>query len=648
MTGIARRYGRIIRLALLAAFLAATGRAEAATSIESPMLAEQVAAGKLPPIEARLPETPSIVTMNGAGKTPGEHGGELRILMAKARDTRQMVVYGYARLVCYNEQLVLEPDILQRYEIEDGRIFTLHLRPGHKWSDGQPFSTEDFRYYWEDMANNGELSPAGPPISLLVEGEPPRFEILDKYTVRYTWSKPNPAFLPVLAGARPLYIFAPAHYLKQFHPNYADAADLAERVRKHRQRNWAAMHNRLDNSYKNNNPDLPTLQPWVNTTKPPSERFVFLRNPYYHRVDTAGRQLPYIDRVVMRLAGSKLIPAKTGAGESDLQARYLRFTNVTFLKQSAKRQNFAVHLWRIGKGAHLVLYPNMTVADPTWRKLIRDVRFRRALSLAIDRYEVNQVLYYGLALEGNNTVLPQSPLYRPDYRSRWAKFDLKAANRLLDEIGLKRGDDGIRLLPDGRPATIIVETAGESTEQTDVLDLVHDSWLKAGIKLYTKPMQRETFRNRIFAGRTVMSIWSGLENGLANADMSPAELAPTSQQLFQWPSWGQHYESGGHAGVPPDMEIPNQLLQLYVDWRNSRSHDQRQAIWHRMLEIHADQVFTIGLIGGVLQPVVVTNRLRNVPTKGVYSWAPGAHFGIYRPDTFWFADQVKTSRQRSP
>ena len=81
------------------------------------------------------------------------------MLVGRAKDTRLMVVYGYARLVGYDRQLDLEPDILESVDVEDGRIFTLHLRKGHRWSDGEPFTSEDFRYWWEDVANNEALEP---------------------------------------------------------------------------------------------------------------------------------------------------------------------------------------------------------------------------------------------------------------------------------------------------------------------------------------------------------------------------------------------------------------------------------------------------------------------------------------------------------
>src|SRR5205085_1274303 len=188
---------------------------------------------------------------------------------------------GYARLVRYTPALALVPDMLIAADVSEGRIFTLRLRPGHKWSDGHPFTAEDFRYWFDDVAQNPELSAGGLPTALLPNGEAPKFEAM----------------------------------------------------------------------YKNDNPDLPSLEPWILKTRPPADRLVFERNPYYYRVDGAGHQLPYIDRVIYTIADSKIIAAKTGAGESDLQARYLRFDDYTFLKAGEGSNKYHVRLWRTGPGS---------------------------------------------------------------------------------------------------------------------------------------------------------------------------------------------------------------------------------------------------------------------------------------------------------
>lgn len=602
---------------------------------EAPLLSAEVGAGKLPPVDARLPVSPHVVETEKIGL----YGGDLRIAMARSRDTRMMTVYGYSRLVGYDRDYNLVPDILESFESENDKVFTLTLREGHKWSDGHPFTTEDFRYWWEDVANDLELAPLGPPILLKVEGEPAKVEILDERTIRYSWSKPNPFFLPAMAGPRPPFIFRPAHYLKQFNQKYADPTELAARLKKSRMRSWAALHNSQDNLYDLDNPNLPTLQPWQNTIRPPAQQFVFVRNPYFHRVDSAGNQLPYIDRVLMNISDGKLIPAKAAAGEVDLQARSLFMSHFTFLKQAEKKEGFKTRLWETAQGSRVALFPNMHVADPVWRKLFRTKDFRHALSLAIDREEINEVIYFGLAKASNNTVLELSPLFKEVYRDKWARLDLDEANKLLDGLGLtKRDGDDVRLLPDGRRMEIVIETAGEETEQTDVLELVHDTWLEIGIKVFTRPSQREVFRNRVFSGETQMGVWSGVNNGIVTPSMSPFEFVPTQQVQYQWPKWGQFYETDGQAGAQIDIPEALELFNLFKLWQTTEQTEVRTEIWEKILTINAEETYTIGIVCCTRQPVVITDALENVPEDAIYAWDPGAHFGVYLPDTFYFAD----------
>jgi peptide/nickel transport system substrate-binding protein len=379
--------------------------------------------------------------------------------------------------------------------------------------------------------------------------------------------------------------------------------------------------------------------------KPPAERFVFTRNPYYYRVDEKGQQLPYFDQVVFDIAGAGLIATKTASAETDLQARNIRFDNYTVLKQAEEeKQKFFVRLWEDGRASKLALMPNLTTTNNVWRGLFRDVRFRRALSLGIDRNEINQAIYYGLGIPGANTVLAQSPLYKPEYTTAWSELDVDKANALLDEMGLtKRGDGNIRLLPDGEKMVIVVDTAGESTEESDVLQLVRDSWKKIGVDLFTKPSELEVFRNRIFAGESLMSVWYGADNGIPNADMSPWEFTPSSQQQLQWAKWGQFIETKGEAGEKIDVPEAQRLYELLLAWRAETDTGKRTAIWDEVLKIWSDQVFTIGTVANVPQPVVVNRHLHNVPEKAIWAWDPGAQFGVYKPDTFWLDEARQLS-----
>jgi peptide/nickel transport system substrate-binding protein len=582
---------------------------------------------------------PRIVKVASMGRQPGKHGGTVRTLIGSQKDIRLMTIYGYARLVGYDETLTLQPDILESFTSEEDRVFTFRLREGHKWSDGSLLTSEDFRYCWEDIINNEDLG--GVDTALMVDGKGPVFEVVDTLTVRYTWHAPNPDFLPKLAAPQALSLVVPAAYLKQFHKNYQDEAKLEELMKQNKAKKWTSLHIRMARQYRPENPDLPTLDPWRNTTKPPAEQFVFERNPFFHRVDENGLQLPYIDRFVLNVSSSSIIPAKTGAGESDLQAINLDFTDYAFLKDAEKRYPVKVSLWKKTLGSRLALLPNQNTGDAVWRPLLRDVRVRRALSLAIDRREINMAVFYGLATPSADTVLPESPLFRPEYAQAWIKHDPGQANALLDEAGLSlRDDDGIRILPDGRPAQIIIESAGESTLETDVLELVADHWRNVGLALFIRNSQRDVFRSRALAGQIMMSIWSGIDNGVPTADMNPGQLAPTADDQLQWPVWGAHYVSHGEIGEAPDMPEAAELMRLLKEWRHTVTTPERAAIWHKMLSIYTQQVFSIGIVNATQQPILATTRLRNLPKEALYGFDPTCYFGVYMPDTFWLGEET--------
>ncbi|MDB5553630.1 MAG: peptide transporter substrate-binding protein [Rhizobium sp.] len=604
---------------------------------EPAFLWPRLRAAALPDIIDRLPKKPRLINMAATGRKPGSYGGEVRILIGSQRDTRMMTINGYARLVGYDEKLALHADVLESFEVVEDRIFTFKIREGHRWSDGSYLTAEDFRYAWEDVILNEDLRRGGLPLELLADGKPPVFEVIDKYTLRYTWPSPNPDFLPKLAAPQPIVVVMPAAYLKQFHKKYQDEFRLAALVKQYRAKHWKDLHTKMSRSYRPENPDLPTLDPWRNTTEPPAEQFVFERNPFFHRIDENGLQLPYIDRVMLNVSSSEIIAAKTGAGESDLQFSGIDFTDYAFLKDSEKRYPVKVSLWTKTQGSLIAMLPNLNSADDVWRKLFQDVRVRRALSLAIDRTEINKAVFYGLAAESADTILPESPLFKPEYKTAWATHDPDKANALLDEAGLdKRDEDGFRLLSDGRLAQIIVETAGESTLETDVLELVTDHWKQIGISLFIKTSQRDIFRNRAMAGQIMVSMWSGLDNGVPTADMNPSQLAPTADEQLQWPVWGMYYLSNGQKGKAPDMPEAQELVELLGQWKRTTLMEERKAIWQKMLDIYSEQVFSIGIVNASRQPVLRSARLQNVPEEGLYGFDPTCYLGVYMPDAFWF------------
>jgi peptide/nickel transport system substrate-binding protein len=601
-------------------------------SNEPPFLSEKVSKKELPPLAERIPKTPLVVHPPG-----GQYGGDIITLVPRPRDIRYISTYAYTRLVGYDRQLQLQPDLIEKFENEDDRVYTFTLREGHRWSDGSPFTAEDFRYYWEDVAQNQDLSPAGPPEFMMADGKLPRFEVIDERTVRYSWDKPNPRFLPQLAGPLDPGIYRASNYLKKFHGKYADKAALEEQAKKNKLKNWAALHNRLDDMKEQTNPDLPTLQPWRVTNTAPATRFIFERNPFYHRVDDQGRQLPYVDRLIMDVAASGLFAAKANAGETDLLFRGLSMNDAPILKAGEKMKGYKTLLWPYARGTELGLYPNLNTTDPVWRALNRDIRYRRALSLGIDRKTLNNALLFGLGVVGNNMVVDESPLFSPELRTLNAEYNPAEASRLLDEIGLtKRNGAGIRLLPDGRELEIIVETDGESTLVVDGLTLIGEFWREIGVRLFVKPQDRTVLRNRSFAGLTVMVAAPGFDNAIPTAIMPPTEYAPMRQDNYAWPKWGQYVETKGKNGEAVDIPEAKRLLELYETWMNTGNRDVQREAWREMLRNHAENQWVIGTISGALQPIVVRDGLHGLPAKALYSWEPTGMIGIYRPDEIYW------------
>ena len=637
----------LLALAATLAFAPLAAHSDGPVLQESSFWAQEVNAGSLPHVQDRIPSEPLVVDLEAKGRSFGRQGGTLRTLISRTKDVRQMVVYGYARLVGYQPDYTLAPDILAAVDVEEGRKFTLHLRPGHRWSDGMLFTSDDFRYWWENVANDPDITPSGPPDFMIVDNRLGKVTFPDEHTVVFEWQIPNPNFLPLLAQASPPFIYRPAHYLSQFHKKFADPDALVEKVKAARVKSWAALHNKRDNMYKFDNPALPTLQPWINSSDKDSSRKLFVRNPYFHRIDSRGVQLPYIDVVQMTVVGGGLIAAKANAGEVDLQARGLDFPDVAILKKGeADGGKYRTLLWANGAASQIAIYPNLNFADPVWREVMRDVRFRRALSLGIDRRMINRALYFGLASEGGMSALSQSALYNDDNTHAWSMMNLAHANALLDDMGLTdRTPAGLRKLPDGRPMEFVIETAGERSEEENALAIIADTWRDLGIRLIMRPLDRDILRNRIYAGRTMASVWFGWDNGLPGPSTSPSYLAPTNQEFFAWPMWGQYYQTVGQAGSPPDMQPAKRLMLLANDWNHTDDPQVREDIWKRMLAIHAEQQFAIGVLAEAPQPVVVSNDLMNVPEHGIWAFDPGAHFGIHRIDEFYFQDpHVQVSR----
>ena len=416
------------------------------------------------------------------------------------------------------------------------------------------------------------------------------------------------------------------------------------------ERNWVALHFNKDRSYRNDNVDLPTLQPWVLKTEPPSDRFIFERNPYFHRVDAAGCSFPISTRWRSRSPSGDLIPAKVAAGEADLQGAYLGFSNYTFLKEAEERSGYKVRRWLATKGARVALYPDLNVEGSGPARALPQRRLPpRAVGRASTATTSTTPSSTGSPRRRTTPCCRNRRSSRTSTRRSGREYDPDLANELLDELGLtKRNANGIRLLPDGRPMQIVVETAGEEARADRRAGAgVATTGRRSASRVFIKPSQREVFYNRINAG-------DHADGGLARAGerharmptMSPAEFAPLTPDQFQWPAWGLWAQTSGQMGEEPDLEAGQAAdgAEGRVG-RRPAIPTQQAAIWHEILTIWTDQVFTIGIVSGVDQLVVVSDKLQNVPERGIYNFDPGAYLR-HVPPRHVLVRRLRTERSR--
>ncbi len=344
---------------------------------------------------------------------------------------------------------------------------------------------------------------------------------------------------------------------------------------------------------------------------------------------------------MLEVADPKLVPIKTGAGETDLQFRHLFFKDYTFLKSSEERSGLRPRLWPEGRGAHLALFPNLNAKDPVWRGLFRDRRFREALSLGIDRDLLSQFLYVGLAQPSNNSIIPQSPLFRDEYGA--ALHRLRPARPptgcSTSWVSTSATGAAFACCPTAGRWSSRSRPRARTPSRSTCWSWCVTSGARSASSSIAKPSDRETLRNRIFAGETLMTIFYGIDNGMPTAAMPPREFAPTSQaDQAQWPKWGQYYETKGAAGEAPDLPEAKRLMELFEEWQGSFEPERQAAIWAEMLDLYTSQCFTLGLVQEVRQPLAVRHDLRNVPKEAIFNWEPQGQIGLYRPDTFFYAE----------
>jgi peptide/nickel transport system substrate-binding protein len=602
---------------------------------EAPQLADLVQAGKLPPIEERLPPQPVVVEPLDE---VGVYGGKLRTVMVKDRTFQVRSAYGPDGILRVSRDLkTIEPNLADSWEYsDDGKTFTLHLHEGLRWSDGEPWDANSIEYWWVHDNMNPELSPASRiEFRQQVDGEwvDATFEKIDDTTVSWTFPRPSavlPLHLAHWIGVNMLAMTC-KHYLQQFHVDFVDdPAQLTAMAQEEGFESWTELYlnRRGDASYgmPRFHPEMPTLTAYKLKKPLEGNLWVADRNPYYWKVDTAGNQLPYIDEVIITNAETpEVANAMIAAGEVNFSNGFVTsLDNYALYKENEENGHYGVRMFHTSEGASLLLQPNQTCQDPVLREIFQDLRFRQALSHALDRDTINMVVFQGLGVPFQTHVIPPSKFYVEEYAKAFTEFDVDQANQLLDDMGLtERDGEGFRLRPDGKRLVINLEYSAIKTTYTPLAELLVDMWGDIGLEVSHRLVSDDILDPRVQANEVEFGMWHGDKSSdvlfpIVPMWWVPYEVGWERQWGIEWARW---FQTGGEEGQEP----PEEIKQVYDNWQQLQStldEDEFIRLGKAILQSQAENLWTIGTIGEVPEPMIVGDNLKNYPEKGYtgYDW----------------------------
>lgn len=608
---------------------------------EAPMLAELVKAGKLPPVDKRLPEDPLVVPVV---EKVGEYGGVWRRAFLGPADANNYVRVVYDALFRFApDGAKIEPKIAAGAEPSaDFKSWTIKLRKGSKWSDGQPFTADDILFWYNDVLLNKELTPTLPGWIKNPDGSAAKVEKVDDISVRFTYAAPATLFLVAVAnqdGADRTYaMFLPAHYLKKFHPTYTPKADIEKAAQAAGFKTWTELF--ANRNAPPENPERPTMAAWAPTSRASDPVFTLKRNPYFVGVDKDGNQLPYLDEVRFTyFADAQALNLAAIAGTFDMQERHINMTNYPVLKEQEKTGKYRVIAWPTFGGADAVIAINQTyTVDPVMGKVMANKDFRIALSLAINRDQIKESVFLGLGEARQGVPAPWHPYFPgKEYAQKYTNFDRAAANKMLDGIGLDKKDaSGIRLLSNGKPATIEISVVPAFGAWPDVALLVAKDWEAVGIKTIVQIRERALHFKMNENNELMSEIWN--EDTSAFPYTGNAKVDPRNAPILTTgPLWRRWYATGGKEGVEPDPAT-KRIVEI-VNTARTVGPEEQVKLSQELYRIWADNLYEIGTVGltPMVQGVVVTNtKFRNVPTTLGNDW-PLRSPGNARTEQFFFA-----------
>jgi peptide/nickel transport system substrate-binding protein len=578
---------------------------------EAPMLAELVKAGKLPAVEERLPANPLVVK---PVESVGKYGGVWRRGWKGINDYHTFGRTVYEPMLRWprDPKDPIQPGLAEKWEwSKDGKELTLTLRKGLKWSDGAPFTVDDIIFWWEAIETDTNVTKAIHG-EWVVDGEPMKLEKIDELNIKLIFKAPNGLAESVgLAfhgnqwplGFERFGFFAPKHYLSKFHPKFDSKGDYK-------------VFETMANDY---NVERPVMTAWkITKYKAGDTEMITERNPYYWKVDPEGNQLPYIDQQrYFLLENNEAVNLKGIAGELDMEFRSTDLAKITVYKENAEKGNYKIVLWKQAQAAAAVLFFNQSFKDDKYRTLFQTLKFRQAMSVAIDRDTINKVSFKGLGVPRTATVVPESQQYDPKYEKLFAEFDPAKAESLLDEIGLKKGADGVRTFADGSPLALVIETQDQAGNMFDTWQLIAENWNKVGVKTEVKAMTRDIYWPRATTNEVMVATWS-LDRGLTPM-VDPVYQFPFDERSWMAPAYGTWYKTKGKDGVEPTKEFKD-VMALYDQYKLSVDPAKQLEIAKQIVSISSENLWCIGTVGMTPALVVIKNNFKNVQEEFVTDW----------------------------
>ena len=597
------------------------GKGVKLTYSQNPIFDKDVEAGKLPRVEDRLPQEPLVLLPY---ESCGVYGGTLNgLARAPESGTSDILSWRQVALVRIGDDLkTIQPNVARSWKwADDYKSITFELRKGHKWSDGQLFTADDVVFFFEDIVKNKEMSPD----TTTEWGLNPTAEKIDETHVKVSFDEPFPGLLTYMATSGSYFAtFAPKHHFAQYLPKYNPNADADAKAAGFE--NWVKAFDSYYDKWKDAETltahalTVPTLESHIIEVEPDTQHRVFKANPYYFKVDSSGQQLPYIDHHYERFLNLDLQLLSILNGEADYKAQGLDLTQYPTLKEKEASGKYTVRMANGSIGPAMAF--NITHNDQKLRSVYSDLRFRQAISHALNRAEINDVIYFGMGKPSQ--ALPAQISFATEADANYMiDYDVAKASALLDDMGMKKGADGMRTYPDGSPFTILWEYSTQMA-LPEYVKLVSDQLKAVGLKVNAKELTSAATRENAKAETSDINMeWDVPYEPTLIADVSLytpyySEISP----LFGV-KWKQWWISNGASGEEPPAWA-KRMFEIAKEWKTVVPGTERyMELGRELVKLNLENMTIVGTIGELPKPIIVSNRLHNVkPELGT------AHFNF--------------------